>query len=84
MLDTQMLNLFLITWALFAGLLMTRIGNIFKLPDVTSYLVVGVIIGPSVLGRLGIQGLGFSSYEEVERLSIISDVALGFIAFSIG
>ena len=84
MLDPQMLNLFLITWALFAGLLMTRIGNIFRLPDVTAYLVVGVIIGPSVLGRLGIQGLGFSTYEEVEQLSIISDVALGFIAFSIG
>ena len=84
MLNPQMLNLFLITWALFAGLLMTRIGNIFRLPDVTAYLVVGVIIGPSVLGRLGIKGLGFSSYEEVEQLSIISDVALGFIAFSIG
>lgn len=84
MLNPQMLDLFLITWALFAGLLMTRIGNIFRLPDVTSFLVVGVIIGPSVLGRLGIRGLGFTSYEEVEELSIISDVALGFIAFSIG
>ena len=84
MLDPQMLNLFLITWALFAGLLMTRIGNIFRLPDVTAYLVVGVLIGPSVLGRFGIKGLGFSSYEEVEQLSIISDVALGFIAFTIG
>ena len=84
MLNPLMLNLFLITWALFAGLLMTRIGNIFRLHDVTAYLVVGVIIGPSVLGRLGIKGLGFTSYEEVESLSIISDVALGFIAFSIG
>lgn len=84
MIKPEMLNLFLITWALFAGLLMTRIGNIFKLPDVTAYLVVGVIIGPSVLGRLGIQGLGFINYEEVESLNIISDVALGFIAFSIG
>ena len=84
MIKPEMLNLFLITWALFAGLLMTRVGNIFKLPDVTAYLVVGVIIGPSVLGRLGIKGLGFIDYEEVESLSIISDVALGFIAFSIG
>ena len=82
--DPQMLNLFLITWALFAGLLMTRVGNIFRLPDVTAYLVVGVIIGPSVLGRLGIYGLGFVNYEEVDSLKIISDVALGFIAFSIG
>lgn len=83
-LDPQMLNLFLITWALFAGLLMTRVGNIFRLPDITAYLVVGVLIGPSILGRLGIRGVGFISFEEVDNLSIISDVALGFIAFSIG
>lgn len=79
-----MLVLLLITWALFAGLLMTRLTNIFRLPDVTAYLIVGVIIGPSVLGKLGIEGVGFVSFEEVERLSIISDVALGFIAFAIG
>ena len=79
-----MLNLLLITWALFAGLLMTRVTNLFKLPDVTAYLIVGVIIGPSILGRLGIDGIGFVNYDEVESLSIISDVALGFIAFAIG
>ena len=79
-----MLNLLLITWALFAGLLMTRFTNYFKLPDVTAYLIVGVIIGPSILGRLGIEGIGFTNFEEVESLSIISDVALGFIAFAIG
>ncbi len=79
-----MLNLLLITWALFAGLLMTRVTNIFKLPDVTAYLIVGVIIGPSILGKLGIEGVGFINFEEVESLSIISDVALGFIAFAIG
>ena len=84
MLDSQMLNLFLITWALFAGLLMTRVGNIFKLPDVTAYLVVGVIIGPSILGKLGMPGVGFVSFDEVNRFSIISDIALGFIAFLIG
>lgn len=79
-----MLYLLLITWALFAGLLMTRVTNIFRLPDVTAYLIVGVIIGPCILGRLGIEGLGFTSFEDVESLNIISDVALGFIAFSIG
>lgn len=84
MFTVEILNLFLITWALYAGLLTTRIGNIFRLPDITSYLVVGVLIGPSVLGRLGVRGIGFVSFEEVERLSILSDVALGFIAFSIG
>ena len=54
MINNEVLNFLLITWALFAGLLITRLGNIFKLPDVTSYLVVGVLIGPSVLGRLGL------------------------------
>lgn len=79
-----MLSLLLITWALFAGLLMTRLTNKFNLPDVTAYLIIGVIIGPCILGKFNIKGLGFINFEEVESLSIISDVALGFIAFSIG
>lgn len=79
-----MLYLLLITWALFAGLLMTRLTNIFRLPDVTAYLIVGVVIGPCILGRLGIKGLGFASFDDVASLNIISDVALGFIAFAIG
>ena len=84
MIENEILNLLLITWALFAGLLITRLGNLFKLPDVTSYLIVGVLIGPSVLGRLGLPHVGFISFEEVSNLSVISDIALGFIAFSIG
>lgn len=70
--------------ALFAGLLMTRVMNIFHLPDVTAYLIAGVLIGPCVLGRLGIPGLGIVSFEAVDSLGLISDVALGFIAFAIG
>lgn len=70
--------------ALLAGLLMTRVFSRWHLPDVTAFLVTGVLIGPFVLGRLGIPGLGFTSYEEVEALGMISDVAMGFIAFSIG
>ena len=70
--------------ALFAGLLMTRLFKPFKLPSVTAYLIAGVLIGPFCMGALGINGLGFSSMESVESLSIIADVALGFIAFSIG
>ena len=69
---------------MFAGLMLTRLGNRFRLPDVTAYLVAGVLIGPSLLGALGIPGLGFSDYEELRVLGVISDVALGFIAFSIG
>ena len=70
--------------ALFAGLLMTRLFVKFRLPDVTAYLVAGILIGPSVLGRLGVPCLGFNTPEQVDSLSMISDVALGFIAFAIG
>ncbi len=70
--------------ALLAGLLMTRLFKIFKLPAVTSYLVAGVLIGPYCLGALNLEGIGFTSISEVEMLSKVSEVALGFIAFSIG
>ena len=70
--------------ALLAGLLMTRLFKPFKLPSVTAYLISGVLIGPYCLGALNIDGLGFSSMENVTNLALISEVALGFIAFSIG
>ena len=70
--------------AVIAGLLMTRVVKPLGLPAVTAYLVLGVLIGPYCLGRLGIPGLGFTSMEAVEQMSVISQVALGFIAFSIG
>ncbi|MBR0081898.1 MAG: cation:proton antiporter [Clostridia bacterium] len=73
-----------VSFALLAGLLMTRLFKKGHLPDVTAFLVAGVLIGPFVLGRLGIPGLGFGSYEEVASLGVISNVAMGFIAFSIG
>ena len=70
--------------AMFAGLMMTRVLGKLKLPDVTAYLIAGVLIGPCVLGALHIPGLGFGSAEELDGLNLISLVALGFIAFSIG
>ncbi|MBO5407839.1 MAG: cation:proton antiporter [Clostridia bacterium] len=70
--------------ALLAGLLMTRVFKPLKLPSVTAYLIAGVLIGPYCIGQLGIEGFGFSSHEAVESLGLISKVALGFIAFSIG
>ncbi len=73
-----------ISIAMFAGLMLTRLGNKLRLPDVTAYLVAGVLIGPCVIGALHIPGVGFSSFEELDALGAISDVALGFIAFSIG
>ena len=76
--------LLLVAFALFSGLLMTRLFDKLRLPDVTAYLVTGVLIGPCVLGRLGVPYLGFNTFEQVDSLSVISDVALGFIAFAIG
>ena len=70
--------------AMFAGLLLSRLTSKLNLPDVTSYLVAGVLVGPLVLGRLGVPGLGFSSFHFVESMSLVCDAALGFIAFSIG
>ena len=70
--------------ALLAGLLMTRLFKRIKLPSVTAYLVAGVLIGPYCLGGFGVKGLGFESQGSVEALSLISEVALAFIAFSIG
>ena len=67
---------------------MSRPAKLLKLPAVTAYLVAGILIGPFCLGALNdvlhIDGLGFASIEDVAGLKIISDVALGFIAFSIG
>ena len=79
-----MSTLLSVSVALLAGLLMTRLFKPLKLPSVTAYLIAGVLIGPYCLGKLGIGGLGFESMEAVEALGIIADVALGFIAFSIG
>ena len=70
--------------ALLAGLLMTRLFKPLKLPNVTAYLIAGVLIGPYCVGALGLNGFGFQSMEAVEALGLVSDVALGFIAFSIG
>ena len=70
--------------ALLAGLMMSRVVKPLKLPAVTGYLLAGILIGPYCLGRLGISGIGFTSMDEVTSLNLISEVALGFIAFSIG
>lgn len=70
--------------ALLAGLLLSRLAKLAKLPAVTAYLIAGILIGPYCLGKFGVKGLGFTSMAEVHALSILCDVALGFIAFSIG
>ncbi len=77
-------TLFCISIALGAGLLMSRVVKPLGLPSVTGYLVAGILIGPYVIGALGFDGIGFTSVENVKEYQIISDAALGFIAFAIG
>lgn len=70
--------------AIFSGLIMSRLTKMWNLPAVTAYLVAGILIGPYCLGQLGVPGLGFISHGDVEKFKIISEVALGFIALSMG
>ena len=70
--------------ALFAGLMLSRLAKVLKLPAVTAYLVAGILVGPYCLGAFGVSGLGFISMEDVKSYSLLCDVALGFIAFAIG
>ena len=62
--------------AMIVGLLLTRVVKLVHLPNVTGYLIAGLLIGPYVLNV-------FPS-DSLESVSLISTVALGFIAFSIG
>ncbi|MBE6788694.1 MAG: sodium:proton antiporter [Ruminococcaceae bacterium] len=73
-----------ISAALLLGLLMSRLAKKLQLPAVTAYLVTGVLIGPFCLGALNLYGIGFHDEAQIESLGILSDVALGFIAFAIG
>lgn len=68
--------LLIIGIAMGAGLLMSRLARIAKLPNVTAFLVAGLIIGPCV-GRV-------ISKEQVASMNVISEAALGFIAYAIG
>ena len=82
--EVNMETLLVMSIALLAGLLMSRVAKPLGLPAVTAYLVAGILIGPFCLGRLGIAGIGFTSLDEVKALELIPDVAMGFIAFAIG
>ncbi|MBQ7569390.1 MAG: cation:proton antiporter, partial [Synergistaceae bacterium] len=81
-----MSNLLATAFALFAGLIMTRVFKLlkFKFPDVTAFLIAGVCVGPYVLGALNIPLPAFRSMRELENVAILSKIALGFIAFDIG
>ncbi len=61
---------------LFVAFILTRLTKLLKLPNVTAYIITGVLIGPFVLGAIPqsmISGMGF-----------VSDIALAFIAFGVG
>ena len=70
--------------ALIGGLMLSRLTKLLNLPAVTAYLVAGLLLGPFALGRLNIPGLGFQTLEQVELMGIVTQTALGFIAFTIG
>ena len=76
--------LILLAVAVIGGLLLSRVTKLLNLPAVTAYLVAGLLMGPFCLGALQLPGVGFNSLEQVESLSIITQTALGFIAFAIG
>lgn len=61
---------------LFAGFLLTRLTKLLRLPNVTAYIVAGILIGPFCLNLIP------SSF--VEGSSFLADIALAFIAFSTG
>ena len=69
-------------FALFSGLIMTRLFKKYSFPDVTAFLIAGILVGPYALGRFSV--LGFQSAQELAAVDFISNIALGFIAFDIG
>ena len=73
-----------LSFAIMAGLAVSRFTKKLKLPHVTGYLIAGILIGPFCLGALGIGGVGFNTLAQVKELSLLSDLTLGFIAFAIG
>ncbi|HHY03753.1 MAG TPA: cation:proton antiporter [Thermoanaerobacterales bacterium] len=68
--------LFYVAIILISGIVMGRVVSKFKLPNVTGYLIAGVLIGPSLLSLI--------PADVAANLGIISEAALGFIAYSIG
>jgi len=75
-------KVFVVAVALFSGMMMTRLFKVLhlKFPNVTAFLIAGIVAGPYLLGRYN----GLDSIEAVNSLHNINDVALAFIAFSIG
>lgn len=73
-----------ISIALIAGLVSNRLIKLINLPNVTGYLIVGILLGPYLFSLFNENLTGLLNEEMVKGLGIIVDIALGFIAFSIG
>ncbi|MCR5808443.1 MAG: cation:proton antiporter [Clostridiales bacterium] len=75
----------MIGFAMIGGLALSRVMKLFNLPNVTGYLIAGLLIGPNLWGLLTNGSFGGLITEEgLKSLNVITTVALGFIAFSIG
>ncbi|MBQ7625178.1 MAG: cation:proton antiporter [Clostridia bacterium] len=79
-----MVILLCLSFAIAAGLFVSRFTKKLSLPHVTGYLIAGILIGPFVLGALGIPGVGFNTIAQVKSFNLLSELTLGFIAFAIG
>ncbi len=69
-------ELYYVAIIILSGMIMARLVSMLKLPNVTGYLLAGVLIGPSILNLV--------PKEISTNLQVISEAALGFIAYSIG
>ena len=65
-----------ISLMLMLGFLMTRITKLFKLPNVTAYIITGILIGPYCLNLI--------PQNVIDGTAFLPDIALAFIAFSTG
>ncbi|HQA59598.1 MAG: cation:proton antiporter [Dethiobacteria bacterium] len=72
----QLNTLFYLALILFSGLIFGRLGKLLKLPNVTGYLIAGLLIGPCLFKLVPL--------NVTSQLTIVSEMALAFIAFSIG
>ncbi len=77
-------SLLVLGLAMVGGLALSRLMKLLNLPNVTGYLFAGLLMGPYLLPLIFGDGVCLLNEESVGSLGIISDVALGFIAFSIG
>lgn len=80
MIDSLWLSIAVI---ILAGVLFTRIAKLIHVPNVTGYLIAGFCIGPAFAGLFGLSQ-GLISADIVDKLQIVPEMILGFIAFQIG